>query len=63
MNSRTYCVVAGSVFALVALLHLWQVITAAPAVLGGWAVPMGVSWAGLGIAGLLSVLGFRASRQ
>ena len=59
MDQKTFSVVAGAIFALVALLHLVRIYMGWPVVIGSWTVPMWVSWIGLVVAGALSYLGLR----
>jgi hypothetical protein len=47
MDQRTFCVVAGIIFAVVALLHLVRIYLGWPIVIAGWSVPMWVSWVAL----------------
>lgn len=54
MDQKTFTIVAGVIFAVVALLHLLRILMGWPAVIGGWTVPMWVSWIGLVVAGGLS---------
>lgn len=61
MNSRTYCLVSGVLFTLVALAHLWRIIGDIPVTLGGDSVPMAASWFGLVVPGLLAVWAFRCA--
>lgn len=48
---------AGVIFALVALIHLLRIYKGWAAVIGGWTVPMWVSWLGLVVAGGLAYFG------
>jgi hypothetical protein len=59
MNQRTFFLVAGFIFALVALAHLLRVYMHWPVIVASWAVPMWLSWLGLVVAGGLSYLGLR----
>ena len=59
MNSRSYLLVSGVVFFLVALLHLLRVLNGWDLQYGPWPVPMGVSWGGTIVPGLLGVWAFR----
>jgi hypothetical protein len=43
MDQRTFSVVAGVIFAAVALLHLVRIYMGWPVMIGGWSVPMWVS--------------------
>jgi hypothetical protein len=57
MNRETFCIVAGVIFAVVALLHLLRIYMGWPVVIGGWSAPMGVSWIALVVAGILAIWG------
>jgi hypothetical protein len=51
-------------FGLGAVVHLLRLVMGWPIVLGGWAVPVWVSWLGLLLAGFLAYEAFRlASRS
>jgi len=54
MDQKTFTLIAGVIFAVVALLHLLRVYMAWPVMIGGWTVPMWVSWIGFVVAGGLS---------
>jgi len=58
MNKRTYFLISGLVFAIVALVHLWRIISQFEVVIGTWSAPMVVSWVGFIAAGILSYCGF-----
>jgi hypothetical protein len=57
MDQKTFTIVAGAIFAVVALLHVLRILMGWPAVIGGWEVPMWVSWIALVVAGGLSYFG------
>ena len=59
MNDRSFPLIAGIIFALVALLHILRVYMGWPVVVGGWSVPMWVSWIGLIVVGGLGYFGLR----
>jgi hypothetical protein len=59
MEQKTFDIVAGVIFALVALVHLMRIGLGWPAAIGGWSVPMWVSWIGLIVAGGLAFFGLR----
>lgn len=52
--------VAAVIFAIIALAHLIRLTLALPIQVGTMSVPLWVSWAGLVVAGALSVWGFRS---
>ena len=59
MTLKTFARVAGIIFSLVAVLHLLRLIFRWEAVIGGWMVPMWISWIGIALAGALA---YAASR-
>jgi hypothetical protein len=59
MNRKTYCLLAGIIFTLVALFHLIRIFEEWPVIIGDWSVPNAVSWVALVVAGGLALLGFR----
>jgi hypothetical protein len=63
MDQKTFSVVAGAIFALVALVHLSRIYMGWPVVIGSWTLPMWVSWIGLVVAGGLSYFGLRLAAR
>ena len=63
MNTKTYAQVTSIIFAIVALAHLARIVFGWDAVIGGWDVPMWVSWLAVVVAGLLSWAGCTAARR
>jgi hypothetical protein len=57
MNWKTFSIVAGVIFAIVALLHLLRIYMDWPVVIGAWSVPIWVSWIALVVAGILAIWG------
>ena len=62
MNSRSYCVVSGVLFSLVALAHLLRIVSGTPITVEAYDVPMWVSWFGLLVPAALATWAFRNSR-
>jgi hypothetical protein len=60
---RTYLAVSGTVFGLVALLHLLRLLRHWPAVIAAWNVPLWASGIGLLAAGSLCVWAFRLAAR
>lgn len=60
MSRLSFSHVAATIFAIVALGHVVRIALALPVHIGTMSVPMWVSWAGLAVAGALSVWGFRS---
>ena len=59
MNRKTFALLAGIIFILVALFHLVRIFEDWPIIIGDWSVPKWLSWIGLIVAGGLALLGFR----
>ncbi len=57
MTREVFCIVAGVIFAVVALLHLLRIYMDWPVVIADWSVPMWVSWIALVVAGILAIWG------
>jgi hypothetical protein len=47
MSQKTFTIMASVIFGVVALFHLLRIFLGWPAVIGGWTVPMWLSWIGL----------------
>ena len=64
MNHRTYVRISGTIFGIVAILHLLRVVNGWPLELGPRSVPMWISWCGTIGPAILCVWAFRlASRS
>ena len=59
MDKKTFSLVAGLIFAVVALFHLVRIFEDWPVIIGDWSVPKSLSWIALVVAGGLALLGFR----
>lgn len=59
---KPYHIVTGTLFGIVALVHLLRLINQWPLILGSWSAPMSISWAGLIVTGCLCVWSFRLMR-
>ena len=55
--------VAGTIFGLIALLHLARALARIEAVFGGWAVPLWLSTAAFVVAGALSLWFFLLAKK
>jgi hypothetical protein len=62
MSQKTFDLVAGIFFLLIAVGHLLRVIFGLAVNIGGHSVPMWGSWLALVVIGYLAVVGLRASR-
>jgi hypothetical protein len=59
MDRKTFCMLAGIIFTLVALFHLVRIYMDWPVMIADWSVPKWLSWVGLIVAGDLALFGFR----
>jgi Mn2+/Fe2+ NRAMP family transporter len=59
MNQKAFSIVAGVIFAVVALFHLVRIYMDWPVTIGDWSIPMWASWIALVVAGVLAFLGLR----
>ncbi len=62
MSQKTFSLVAGVIFLVIAIMHVLRLVLKWEAVVNGRAVPMWVSWVGVPIAGYLAYEGFRLSQ-
>jgi hypothetical protein len=60
---RAYLWITGLFFGAVTLLHILRLANAWPAQIGGWTVPLELSWLGLVVAGALCVWAFALMRR
>lgn len=62
MNSKDIGLrVAGTIFGIVALVHLWRLLTGFDAVVAGWQVPLWVNGLGAAVTGALCLWLWRLS--
>ena len=59
MGRKTYFLVAGVIFALVAVSHALRIYMEWPVTIANWSVPKSVSWIALIVAGGLALFAFR----
>ena len=59
MGYKQYCIVSGTLFALVALAHLLRIVYGMSVQIDEYVVPMLVSWIALIVPGALAVWAFR----
>ena len=62
MTQRTFNTLAGTIFLLVAVLHALRLFFRWPASIGGWIVPMWVSWVGVVVTVFLAYSAFGQKR-
>ncbi len=58
MTQRTFNLLAGTIFLLIAILHALRILLGWEAVIAGWKVPIGLSWLALALAGFLAYSAF-----
>jgi len=63
MNARTYLMISGVIFGLVAILHLIRVINGWAFLVGSWSVPMWASWLGTAVPAVLCLWAFRLASR
>lgn len=62
MTQRAFNTAAGTLFLAVAILHALRLFFGWHASIGGWTVPLWVSWAGVAVAGFLAYSAFRTKK-
>jgi len=62
MDQKQFSLIAGTVFAIVALVHLCRVAMGWEVMIGGQAIPMWTSWIAAIVTAGLSYSGLRAAR-
>ena len=63
MSQKTFTIIASVIFGVVALFHVLRIFLGWPAVIGGWTVPMWLSWICLVVAGGLSYFGIKLATR
>jgi len=59
MGQKTFTLTVGVVFSIIAVLHVLRLLFGWEAVIGGWHVPLWVSWAALAVSGYLGYTAFK----
>jgi hypothetical protein len=59
MSWKTYFLVTGIIFALVALAHALRIYMDWPILIADWSVPKSISWIALIVAGCIALFAFR----
>ena len=62
MNNKSYCVVSGVLFSLVAIAHLLRIVNGTTVLVDDYSVPMFASWIALIVPGILAMWAFRLAR-
>jgi len=63
MDAKTFSLVAGVIFALVAILQLLRIFMQWTVIIGDWSVPKSVSWVALIVSGGLALVGLRLGQR
>jgi hypothetical protein len=63
MSGRAFLLIAGVIFGVVTIAHLLRIFMALPVTIGGWMVPMWVSWVAVIVGTGLSYAGLRFARS
>jgi hypothetical protein len=62
MNQRSFSLIAGIIFIIIAFLHLLRIIYGWDPVVEGWTVPKWLSWVALVVFGYLGYEGARLGK-
>ena len=63
MKQKTFSLIAGVIFLLIALGHLSRIVFKLQWLVAGWAVPFWVNWVAMLIAAYLAFEGIRLSKK
>lgn len=63
MSPKTFFNAVTAIFFLIAVLHVARLVYGWEAMIGGWVVPMWLSWVALVIAGFLAWHGWRLGKN
>ena len=63
MCRKTYLVISGVIFGVIAIGHLARLAYHLPVHVGEWTAPMWPSWGGLVVTGILSLWAFSLLRE
>lgn len=63
MSFKSYSLLTSVIFLLIGVLHLARIIQGWSAEIGGWLVPMWLSWVALILAGYLGYTGWKHSQR
>ncbi len=62
MRQKTFLLEAGVIFTVIAGLHLLRILLGWDAVIGGWHLPLWLSWLALAVSGFLGYTAFTLNR-
>ena len=63
MSRKSYFFVTAIVFSVVGLVHLLRIILGWEAAIGGWSVPIWLSWLALIVSAVLAYFGFTHAKS
>jgi len=63
MKGRAYLLISGSIFGVVAVLHVLRLVNGWPFQVGPWVLPVALSWVGAAVAAGLCLWAFRLSSR
>ncbi len=63
MDQKTFSLISGFIFLLIAILHVLRIVYALDAVIGGWEVPKWISWVAIAVGAYLGYEGLRLSKS
>jgi len=63
MNGRSYLLISGSIFGVVAALHVLRLVNGWPFQVGPWILPVALSWVGAAAGAGLCLWAFRLSAR
>ena len=58
MNCKSYFLVTATIFSVIGLFHLLRIVLGWEAVVGGWSIPMWLSWVAMIVTAVLAYYGF-----
>ena len=62
MNQKTFLTVAGSIFAIISVMHLLRAVLGWQAVIGSFTIPMWLSWVAIPVSAFLAYSAFKLAK-
>ena len=62
MHRKTYLFVTAIVFSVIGVVHLLRIVLGWEAAVGGWSIPMWLSWLAMIVTAVFAYYGFRHGR-
>lgn len=63
MSQKNYNTISGSLFIIVALVHLWRAVTGTPIMFGATSIPLWLSWVGFILLLVIGSYGIKHGRK